>query len=164
VEHNAKTSAELSWAVNNKIWINNWLNLQFLHLFNTLCTFWPNSILFQGLENRFHNSILSISRENSASAARVIQTSTKFSELNVTPNAVCWGASKSARQALHWSGQQVELKLRFSNLVITFCVQDQQLPVIDITKYSLYSDSLLFISGNQISWLAKNIDTIRKLR
>jgi len=23
-----------------------------------LCTFWPNSILFQDLENRFHNSIL----------------------------------------------------------------------------------------------------------
>jgi len=35
-----------------------WLNFEFAYFFNTLCTFWPNSILFQGLENRFHNSIL----------------------------------------------------------------------------------------------------------
>jgi len=27
MEHNAKTSAELSWVVKNKIWISKWLNL-----------------------------------------------------------------------------------------------------------------------------------------
>ena len=49
--------ANLSSAVKNKIWINKWLNLVFPYFFNTLCTFWPNSILFQGLQKRFHNSI-----------------------------------------------------------------------------------------------------------
>ena len=56
------TSAKLSLVVKNKIWTNKWLNLEFP--FNTLCTFWPNSILFQGVQNRFHNSILSIPRGN----------------------------------------------------------------------------------------------------
>jgi len=50
-----KTSAEPSSAVNNKIPINKWLNLELPHFFNTLCIFWPNSILFQGLQNRFQN-------------------------------------------------------------------------------------------------------------
>ena len=59
-----KTSAKLSSAVKNKIWINKWLNLEFPYFFNALCTFWQNSILFQGLENRFHNSVLSIPRGN----------------------------------------------------------------------------------------------------
>jgi len=31
--------------------------LQCPYFLNTLCTFWPNPILFQGLEKRFHNSI-----------------------------------------------------------------------------------------------------------
>jgi len=53
-----ETSAEMSSAVKKKILINKWLNLEFPYFFNTLCAFWPNSILFQGLENRFHNSIL----------------------------------------------------------------------------------------------------------
>jgi len=53
-----ETSAEVSSAVKKKILINKWLNLEFPYFFNTLCAFWPNSILFQGLENRFHNSIL----------------------------------------------------------------------------------------------------------
>jgi len=29
-----------------------YLNEQFPYFFNTLCTFWPNSTLFQGVENR----------------------------------------------------------------------------------------------------------------
>jgi len=33
-------------------------------VFQSLCTFWPNSILFQGLQNRFYNSILSIPHGN----------------------------------------------------------------------------------------------------
>ena len=33
-------------------------HLEYPYFFNTLCTFWPNSILFQGLENQFWNSIL----------------------------------------------------------------------------------------------------------
>jgi len=52
-----KTSAKLSSAVKKKIGINIWLNLEFPYILNTLCTFWSNSILFQGLENRFNNSI-----------------------------------------------------------------------------------------------------------
>jgi len=58
MEYNAKTTAELSSVVKNQIWINKWFNLAFPYFFNTLCRFWPNSILFQGLENRFHKSIL----------------------------------------------------------------------------------------------------------
>jgi len=53
-----KISAELSSAVKKIILINKWLNLEFPYFFNTSCTFWPNSILFRGLENRFHNSVL----------------------------------------------------------------------------------------------------------
>jgi len=53
-----KTPAKLSSVAKNKIWINKWLNLEFLYFLNTSCTCWPNSILFQGLENQFHNSIL----------------------------------------------------------------------------------------------------------
>jgi len=41
-----------------------WLNLEFPYVFSTFFTFGPNSILFQGLENRFHDSILSIRRGN----------------------------------------------------------------------------------------------------
>jgi len=33
-------------------------HLEFPYFFNTYCTFWQNSILFQGLENQFWNSIL----------------------------------------------------------------------------------------------------------
>jgi len=33
-------------------------HLEFPYFFNTQCTFWPNSILFLSLENRFWNSIL----------------------------------------------------------------------------------------------------------
>jgi len=40
------------------------LNLEFPYFSNTLCTFWQNSILFQGLEIRFHDSILSVLRGN----------------------------------------------------------------------------------------------------
>jgi len=54
-----KTSAKLLSAVKKKNWINKRLNLEFLYFFNTLCNVWPNSILSQGLENRFHNSVLS---------------------------------------------------------------------------------------------------------
>ena len=53
-----KASEKLSTAVKNKIWVKKWMNLGFPHFFNTLCTFWPYSILFQGLENWFHHSIL----------------------------------------------------------------------------------------------------------
>ena len=53
-----KNFANLSSAVTNKIWINKWLNLEFPYFFNTLCTFWSNSILFQGFQNGFDNSIL----------------------------------------------------------------------------------------------------------
>jgi len=58
VEHNVKISAKLLSAVKNKISMNKWLNFEFPYFSNTLCTFWLNSTLFQGLENRFHNSIL----------------------------------------------------------------------------------------------------------
>ena len=58
MEHNAKTSAELLSAVKNKIWISKWLNLEISILIQYFLYFLPNSILFQGLENRFHNSIL----------------------------------------------------------------------------------------------------------
>jgi len=61
-----KTSAKLSLAVKNQFWINNWLNLEFPFFFNTSCTFWSNSILFQSLEYRFHNSTLSIPCGNPA--------------------------------------------------------------------------------------------------
>jgi len=54
MEHNEKTSAELSSAVTNKIWKKR-LNLEFPYFFNILCTFLPYSIHFQGLENRFRN-------------------------------------------------------------------------------------------------------------
>jgi len=53
-----KTSAKLSSAAKNKFLIKNWLNVGFPYFFITLRAFWPNLILFQGLENRFHNSIL----------------------------------------------------------------------------------------------------------
>jgi len=55
--HNAKTFAKLSSAEKNKFWISKWLNLEFPCFFNTLCTFWPNSKPFQGVENWLHNSI-----------------------------------------------------------------------------------------------------------
>jgi len=59
MEHSAeKTSAELSSAVKKKNWIKKWLDLGFPDFCNTLCTFWPSWILFQGLENWFHNLIL----------------------------------------------------------------------------------------------------------
>jgi len=53
-----RTSVKLSSAVKNKIWINKWLNWEFSYFFNTALKSWPNPILFQGLEKRFHNSIL----------------------------------------------------------------------------------------------------------
>jgi len=65
MEYNKKSSAKLSSAVKNKIWIDKWLYWEFMHLFHILCTFWPNLILFQGLKNLFHNSILALPRENS---------------------------------------------------------------------------------------------------
>ena len=65
-----KTSAQLSPAAKNEIWINKWMILEFPSFFNTLWTFWPNSILFQGLESRIHNSILSIPRGNPAWSIR----------------------------------------------------------------------------------------------
>jgi len=39
---------------------------EFPYFFNTVCTFWPNSILFPGLENWFHNSLLAKPRGNPA--------------------------------------------------------------------------------------------------
>jgi len=39
-------------------------HLEFPYFFNTKCIFWPISILFQGLENRFLNPILPIPRGN----------------------------------------------------------------------------------------------------
>ena len=53
-----KTAAKLSSAVKNKIWKKQMDEFGIFILFQYFCTFWPNSILFQGLENRFHNSIL----------------------------------------------------------------------------------------------------------
>jgi len=53
-----KKHLQNSPAVEKEIWINKRTNLEFPYFFNTLCTFWPNSILFQGLENWFHHSIL----------------------------------------------------------------------------------------------------------
>jgi len=53
VKHNAKISTEVSSTVKNKISINKWLTLEFPYFFNTLCAYWPNSILFQGLKNDF---------------------------------------------------------------------------------------------------------------
>jgi len=47
-----KTSAKLS-STENKIWIIKWLNLEFRYLFNTSCTFWPNSNLFKVLKTDF---------------------------------------------------------------------------------------------------------------
>ena len=49
--------------ISNKRWFcseTSWFLflLEFRYFFNNLYTFWPNSILFQGLENWFHNSIL----------------------------------------------------------------------------------------------------------
>jgi len=60
MEQNTKNIAELSLTVKNKIRINKWLKLKVPYFFNTLCVFWPNSILFQRPENQFHNWILSI--------------------------------------------------------------------------------------------------------
>ena len=53
-----KASAELLSAVTNESWINKSLDVEFSYFFDTSWTFWPNSILFQGLENRFHDWIL----------------------------------------------------------------------------------------------------------
>jgi len=61
MEHNAKAICKTVVSGKEKIGINKWLNLEFPYLFSTLCMFSANLILFQGLENRFHNSIL---REN----------------------------------------------------------------------------------------------------
>jgi len=60
-EHNAQNICRLSSAVKNNIRINKWLNLEIVHLFNTYVHF-GKSLLFHGLANRFHNSILSIAR------------------------------------------------------------------------------------------------------
>jgi len=68
MEHNAKICAKLSSAVKNKVLINKWLNLEVSILFQHLYTFWPNSILFQGLENRFHKSVLLTQRGNPVAA------------------------------------------------------------------------------------------------
>jgi len=64
MEHNAE-NAKLSSAVKNKIWINKWLNMVFPYFFSTLCTFWLNPIVFQGLK-LIQNSILSVPHGNPA--------------------------------------------------------------------------------------------------
>ena len=46
-------------------------HLEFPYFFNTWYTFWQYSILFQGLENQFWNSILSILRGNPDFSANV---------------------------------------------------------------------------------------------
>ena len=48
----------------------------------TSCTFWPNSTLLQGLENQFHNSILSIPCGNPAIYKTFMMVESKF---NKTP-------------------------------------------------------------------------------
>jgi len=50
MEHNAKTSAKLSSVVTNKMNKNGWI--WNFHTFSILlCTFWTNTMLFEGLEN-----------------------------------------------------------------------------------------------------------------
>ena len=48
-----ETSAELSSAVKNKIWMSKWLNLEFPYFFNTLCTFWLIQYFFKVLKTNF---------------------------------------------------------------------------------------------------------------
>jgi len=59
MEHNAKNKVcktVISGKEQNLL--KKWMNLEFPYFFNTISTFRQNSVVFQGLENRFHNSIL----------------------------------------------------------------------------------------------------------
>ena len=60
MEHKAKNICKTVINGNEQNFNKKWLNLEFPYYFNTLFTFGPKSTLFQGLENRFNNSILPI--------------------------------------------------------------------------------------------------------
>jgi len=55
-----KKFAKLSSTASTKIKMKmaKWQNFEIPYFFNTLCTFWPNSIHFQSLEDQFYNLIL----------------------------------------------------------------------------------------------------------
>jgi len=58
MEHNAKNICKTFINSKEQNLNKKCPTLKFPCFFNILCIFWPNSIFFQGLEKRFHNSIL----------------------------------------------------------------------------------------------------------
>ena len=90
------------------------------HFFNTSCTFWPDSaVLFQGTENRFHNSILSILHGNPAITRTFRHLDTQHYRF-VTLNQwfPTWGAIYSAQRCRGLTRFfTISLKIHFQTVI-----------------------------------------------
>jgi len=77
MEHNAKNICEIVIGGKCRIQISEWLTFKFPYFFITACAFWPNSVLFQGLESRFWKSMLTHTFKTAWEPCEIIKLSSK---------------------------------------------------------------------------------------